>query len=471
LSKRIVDEDFVRGLEEDRRRRLSLGEHFDSLENLIKRSDREILKSPKGGLRSGLKRFLFRLIAPVLRPFIEHQRALELERLQLLRDLWKQADERLTAAEDRLLQAYIKHGESIAALRVDILSGFNDKVAEARSEAADEALATVQGEIRQQRGETAREMRRFLADVISRTDLVADRIGRDIEMLRLDLKRVSSSSRQRLEGFGTEVERMRERLDEVQKRSRLLARDIAASDAQQGPPAEFEPLQDEEYAAHQDRFRGSHEEIERRQRLYIEYFRDKAPVLDAGCGRGEFLSLLKKEGIGARGIDLNRQMVENCAAHGFDAVQADLFEHLAGLKDNSLGGLFAAQVVEHLDAPQLRTFLQQAQRVLKPGGVLVMETVNPESVFALTQFYYLDATHKAPLPPLLLQFLTERAGFSAVEIKLLSSLPEEEMLRTVEPEAGLPPALEDAFARINADVERLNKFLYGYLEYAVIAEK
>jgi len=471
LSDRIVDEDFVRGLEEDRARRRSLDQHFDSLEEQIKRSEREVLKSPKGGLRTAFKRFLFRLIGPALRPFVEHQRALELERLRLLRELWKQADERLTASEDRLLQAYIKHGESVAALREDILAGFNDKVSKAREEAADEALAAVRGELERQRSETAREMRRFVADLISRTDLVADRIGREIESMQHEVGRLSSSSSRRLEVFGEEVGQLRERLESVRKQTRLLAREIASPAVAEVSGAGFEPLPDEDYAAHQERFRGRPEEIQRRQRLYVEHFRDNAPVLDVGCGRGEFLALLKQEGVEARGIDLNEQVIEGCAAQGLDARRADLFEHLAGLEENSLGGIFAAQVVEHLDAPQLRAFFVQSHRVLKPGGVLVAETVNPESVFALTQFYYLDATHKAPLPPLLLQFTAERTGFSKAEIRLISRLPEAEMLQPIEPGIGLPPALEDAFAGINADIERLNNFLYGNLEYAVIAEK
>jgi len=194
-------------------------------------------------------------------------------------------------------------------------------------------------------------------------------------------------------------------------------------------------------------------------------------VLDVGCGRGEFLELLNKEGIGSYGIDTNKQMVKACTERGLNAEAADLFDHVQGLEDGLLGGIFAAQVVEHLDGPRLRGFLREAHRTLRGGGVLIAETVNPESVYALTRFYYLDAGHQAPLPPALLQFLAELAGFSSVEVKLLAELPEEEMLQPLDPGIGLPPALEAAFSRLNADIERLNRFLYGHMEYAIIARK
>jgi SAM-dependent methyltransferase len=470
LSERIVDEQFIRDLEGDRRLRRSLEEHFISLEKQINCGESDILRKSRGPIRNTLKRFLFFLISPVLRPFLQHQRELDLERLKLLRDLWKQAEERLTASEERLLQAYIKSGESLAGLRGDILASFNDKVNEARGGAVSDTLAAIRLELDNHKADAAKETRRVAADIIARTDLIADRIGRELEALRHDVERHLKLTGRRVEDFGSRLDGLSNQLQAVRERTRLLARDlglgkaeaVAVDKAQEG---------DEEYAAHQDRFRGTPEEIERRQRLYLEHFRGREPVLDVGCGRGEFLSLLQTEGIEASGIDINAALVKACKKRGLKAKQANLFEHCKSLHEASIGGIFAAQVVEHLDPNQLKEFFLQAHRVLKPGGILVAETVNPESVFALTRFYFLDSTHRAPLPPQLLQFIAERAGFAKVEIKLLSSLPQEEMLRTLDPGIGLPPALEETFAWLNADIERLNGFLYGNLEYALIAEK
>ena len=149
-----------------------------------------------------------------------------------------------------------------------------------------------------------------------------------------------------------------------------------------------------DYFAFESRMRGSVEGVRDRQRPYVEDFRDAAPVLDIGCGRGELLMLLREAGVEARGIDADADMVAYARGEGLDVEQADLVEHLTGLEDGSLGGIFMGQVVEHLPAGTLARALELAAAKLRPGGVLVAETINPLSPIALRN-YFADLTHRA----------------------------------------------------------------------------
>jgi len=470
LSERIVDEQFVAELEADSRRRRALDERFARLEQLLERSDEEIV----GGGR--LKRVLFRFLRSALipTPLLEHQREIRAGQLRLLRELWSQASERLDSAEDRLLQLYVKVGESLSALRADILGGVEERIGGLAEEVSGRALREAREESEKRHREVTLEMRRLAADLVSRTDLLTGHLEQEVAALSHDLERHVSFAGERLDGCRTDVDEMRDRLVSVRERVRMLTLELPPPAPSFGKPAEGEagtPPTDAEYAAHLDRFRGSPDEIARRQRLYIDYFRESAPVLDVGCGRGEFLELLAADGIEAYGIDVNSEIVKANKERGLKVIRADLLEHLRKAKEGSLGGILAAQVVEHLDEPQLRSFLTQSHRVLRDGGVLIAETLNPESIYAMTRYFYQDYTHHAPLPPELLRFYAELAGFAEVEVKMLSEVPEAERLQPVELEAAAPAAIESAFRRLNRDIERLNDFLYGHLEYAVMATK
>ena len=144
-------------------------------------------------------------------------------------------------------------------------------------------------------------------------------------------------------------------------------------------------------------------------------------MLDVGCGRGEFLSLLGEAGIEARGIDLDPDMVAFCRSEGLDVEEGDAIVYLDGLEEGSLGGIFAAQFVEHLQPGPLTAFLGLAASRLRPGGVLLLETINPLSLFALRN-YFADLTHAQPLIPETLSLLVKQAGFGDVEIRFKSEL-------------------------------------------------
>jgi SAM-dependent methyltransferase len=219
-----------------------------------------------------------------------------------------------------------------------------------------------------------------------------------------------------------------------------------------------------DYFAFESRMRGSAAEIRDRQRGYVELFLQAAPVLDAGCGRGEFLALLREAGVEARGVDADSDMVAFARGEGLEVEQADLLAHLEGLPERSLGGIFSAQVVEHLPPAVLVRFLSLAVSRLRPGGLLVCETVNPLSPLALRS-YFADLTHAQPLVPETLELLARQAGFAEVEIRYAN--PPAERLEPIRL-AG-DPALAGAQAALDDNVRLLNELLFGPLDYAIVA--
>jgi SAM-dependent methyltransferase len=252
-------------------------------------------------------------------------------------------------------------------------------------------------------------------------------------------------------------------LTELEERlTRLERRERGGAPATVAPQPKAAALPD--YFAFESKLRASTEEIRERQRPYVDDFRDAAPVLDLGCGRGEFLALLRDAGIDARGVDADADMVAYARGEGLDVEQADVVAYLENSDDGSLGGVFAAQLVEHLPPPALVRLLELAARKLRPGGVLVAETINPLSPIAL-RHYFADLTHAQPLVPDTLALLAKQAGFREVETRYLN--PPDERLREVE----LPPdedfdAARDALA---ANVRRLNETVFAPLDYAIVA--
>jgi SAM-dependent methyltransferase len=234
--------------------------------------------------------------------------------------------------------------------------------------------------------------------------------------------------------------------------TRLERRERSPMPAAAAIPAAEVSLPD--YFAFESRMRGSTESIRERQRPYVEDFRAAAPVVDLGCGRGEFLGLLREAGVEARGVDLDPDMVAYARGEGLDVEQAGAIEHLQDLEDDSLGGIFAAQVVEHLPPPVLVRLLELAAVKLRPGGLFVAETINPLSPLALRN-YYADLTHEQPLVPETLELLARQAGFASVEVRFANE-PDEKLVEPADP-------------TIAANVRRLNELLFAPLDYAILA--
>jgi SAM-dependent methyltransferase len=221
------------------------------------------------------------------------------------------------------------------------------------------------------------------------------------------------------------------------------------------------------YLGFEDHFRGSQEDIRGRVSEYLPIFRDAHNVVDLGCGRGEFLALLRDNGIAARGVDINEAMVEVCHGQGFDVTRTDALSYLEAQPDDSIGGLFAAQVVEHLEPQYLNALLDVSFDKLRPGAPIVLETINPACWFAFFESYIRDITHVRPLHPDTLKFLLIASGFQHVDIRYRSPYPEHEKLQPIGPNGSLGEVVET----LNANVERINRLLFTWLDYAAIGRR
>jgi 2-polyprenyl-3-methyl-5-hydroxy-6-metoxy-1,4-benzoquinol methylase len=224
---------------------------------------------------------------------------------------------------------------------------------------------------------------------------------------------------------------------------------------------------DFDYFGFEERFRGGEEDIKERQRGYVEYFKDAGSVLDVGCGRGEFLELLAEAGIKAQGVDLDLDMVLYCQEKGLDVVREDVYTYLESLPDESLGGVFAAQLVEHLESNRIIELVNLCQRKLRAGGVLIFETPNPLCLTVFSRSFYMDFSHIRPIHPEALKFLFESAGFENPQARFSS--PVEACMR-IPPLSGVT-ADAQGVEEFNKGIERLNDLLYGCQDYAVIGKK
>jgi O-antigen chain-terminating methyltransferase len=225
----------------------------------------------------------------------------------------------------------------------------------------------------------------------------------------------------------------------------------------------LEPLEDGVYTGFENRFRGHEEEIKKQQEGYVPYFQKGGKVLDLGCGRGEFLELLQKNGIQGTGIDSNSQMTDICLDKGLDCRKGDILKLLAEWPDASLDGIFSSQVIEHLTPPDLKKMIDFCHLKLVPSGVLILETINSTSVFAFVQIYNLDLSHQKPVHPQALKFLMESAGFEDVRIQYSAGL-ETDMLQNL-------PGADEASTILNRNIDRLNSLLYAAPNYAAIGRK
>ena len=325
------------------------------------------------------------------------------------------------------------------------------------------------------------------------------RIGNDIGSLRSDLHRVhraaleaqalTGSVREELqtsdakmletrllvEHVSTLAQELRVRLDAMEQaqRAQHALVDLFLREVRRDYPAKPKRKRlaklpagaDDLYAALEDTFRGPPEVITEWQRPYladVEPVAHDGRVLDVGSGRGEWLSLLRDAGIDGYGVERNQVAIEACRARGLDVVHDDVFRHLAALGDRSLSVISAFHVMEHLAFEDLLLFLDQAVRVLRPGGLLIVETPNPTNVLMGSSNFFLDPTHEKPLHPRLLEFLLASRGFGDVEVRYLHPAPD--ALETAD-------GSEAARKTVEPVLQRLNVLFFGAQDYAVLARR
>jgi 2-polyprenyl-3-methyl-5-hydroxy-6-metoxy-1,4-benzoquinol methylase len=233
-------------------------------------------------------------------------------------------------------------------------------------------------------------------------------------------------------------------------RQRMTAMLAATPTPTGGAPSE--PAIDFDYLRFAQRFRGSEEYVRRGLEFYVPHFAGRTAVLDIGCGRGEFLELMREKGVAARGIDLSAESVNLCRAKGLAAETADLFAYLRETPAGSLDGIFCSQVVEHLPPGRLPEFVALTREVLSRDGLLAIETPNPECLAIFATHFYLDPTHYRPVPSGLLAFYLEEAGFGGIRVERLAAAVD-----SMPSLAELPEKFREAF--------------FGGLDYAILARR
>lgn len=222
----------------------------------------------------------------------------------------------------------------------------------------------------------------------------------------------------------------------------------------------FSNFWDEFYVEFENKFRGDNETIKKRLSFYLPHFEGRKMVVDIGCGRGEFLQLLKNNNIPSIGVDSNLKMVELCKINNLNVIHKDGMEYLNEIPDSSVDGIFASQVVEHLSLDKLIEFIDLCFKKLKLGGCLALETINPLSLGVYSYSLYMDPTHIKPVHPATLRFILENRGFDVKPIQFLNHFGEEYKLRLTEE--------MDDITRYN--INKINEAIYGAQDYALICE-
>jgi 2-polyprenyl-3-methyl-5-hydroxy-6-metoxy-1,4-benzoquinol methylase len=298
--------------------------------------------------------------------------------------------------------------------------------------------------------------------------------GMALRLKEAQLNQADSSQREQSEltakNLKREIDRVFEKQQQVSTELVLQGERLVTllAEARKRLPAPFDEAQlraiaseedhklDAFYASFDEQFRGSREEIMQRLKVYLPIIKHEGigtelmPLLDVGCGRGEWLELLREEHFHAGGVDSNRILVEWCRDRGLEVAEDDLIDALHQLPDESLGAVTGFHIIEHLPIETLVEFLNQAVRVLKPGGAVIFETPNPQNVLVGSCNFYFDPTHRNPLPSQVTKFLLESRGFVRVEILNLN------------PSDDTPVDETSELAR------RFNKYFYGPMDYAVV---
>jgi SAM-dependent methyltransferase len=260
---------------------------------------------------------------------------------------------------------------------------------------------------------------------------------------------------------------LREELSALKDLVELRTREMAETGAQGRSRSETPPKRSDtvaggaSYVALQNAFRGSYEDIKNRFKIHLQHLNPTqhgsvdAPSLDLGCGRGEWLGVLREHQFCAYGVDLDPGMIGLCSQRGLMVQRDDLLGHLKGLPAGSRGSVTAFHVIEHLPATALEGFFDEILRVLAPGGVLIVETPNPANVLVGTRTFYLDPTHQQPLPAELVRFLVENRGFGNIQVVPLHPYPESAKL-------NLPD---------NPTATFIDEHFFGHQDYAVVCSK
>ena len=213
------------------------------------------------------------------------------------------------------------------------------------------------------------------------------------------------------------------------------------------------------YFSFENRFRGDRDDIKDRLKFYLPFLEqakagsDSKPVVDLGCGRGEWLELLRERGLTGTGVDLNEAMIAQCRERQLTVHHANALEFLRHLPEQSAGAITGFHIIEHVPLPVLINLFTETLRVLQPGGIAIFESPNCKNVLVGASNFHIDPTHRSPVHPETAQFMLETYGFQRVRLEFL---------------APVYPADTPFLETIPAPVREL---LYGAQDFAVIGYK
>jgi O-antigen chain-terminating methyltransferase len=307
-----------------------------------------------------------------------------------------------------------------------------------------------------------------------RTDSLADRLNQIDQALAAAQQTHASFEQRIVQDLSAGIKDVRQTLHETKThllqqelRLKMLLRETRKHSLTKNgapelaPPEELRHMFDPLFVEHARSFRGSRPDIKNRLGVYVPYAKEAiaataaAPGLDLGCGRGEWLEILHTLGLAATGVDWNRDLVgENCE-RGLDAFEGDILEMLRSLPDESRSIITAFHVLEHVSFQDLLEIIDHTVRILKPGGIAIFETPNPRNLFVSTNNFYLDPTHRHPLPSEFLAFVVEARGLCEPNVIPLSPFPEYSHL----PGSDCPA------------VKFINDHFYGPQDYGIVAVK
>lgn len=283
----------------------------------------------------------------------------------------------------------------------------------------------------------------------------------DLQAQVSTLQTAQDTQKTAMEAARLATEHTDRRLKALQLALSTLDRPTPASRNTPSAPAQSADIDPCFYLALEERFRGTPDNIRERLTDYLPLLRGNTLlqqpghcIVDLGCGRGEWLRLLRDEGYNTLGIDLSPINTAMCQEASLEVITGDAINWLSQQPDASISCITGFHIIEHLEFSLLRTLFEQSMRVLQPGGILILETPNPENLVTGITHFHTDPTHLNPLPPALIEFMADYYGYADIEILRLHPIPDEYQIH------------EDS-----ETARRCNQYFYSAQDYALVATR
>jgi O-antigen chain-terminating methyltransferase len=373
---------------------------------------------------------------------------------------------RVSEVSDAANQLHTQTQQRLAVLKSEFAKSINESAAVTKAEVRDEMhrnadatrqeLRALESAVSETTRATESKIEELLGEINNRMREIHEareqlsETGRLTEQVAKEFTTLSTDSQRLRQEIGIQRARLA-LLEGRSSRAPLVGRELPESVA--GSARNFDAL----YAELEDHFRGAGENLRRSFEFYLPYVQSlpqaELPVVDLGCGRGEWLGLLHEHNVKAIGVDNNSVMVESCRDSSLPVVESAALAYLREQSESSLRAVTAFHLIEHLQFEDLMSLLDEIMRTLQPGGVAIFETPNPDNLFVASNYFYHDPTHRQPLPSRLAKFLVESRGFARVEV------------------INLHECAEGRFAGADEVSVRLNELFYGPMDYAIVGWK